>query len=152
MWLQKGSAVLALLGRGQDERGATLVEFAFVVPFLLLLLLGTVELGWALGVNNDVRHGAREAARLAAVSAPDLQNSVCASMDLTGGQTVAYALVAGSGEPGSTGSVDVTAPAGSLSGAPIVSWVVPDTLGSEVEFRLEQPMSGWADGTIFTCP
>lgn len=138
--------------RRERERGATLVEFAFVAPFLLLLLLGTVELGWALGLSNDVRHGAREAARLAAVSAPSLQTNVCNSMDLAGGQTVVYTIVSGSGNTGSTGSVSVTAPAGSLSGAPLISWVVPATLNSSVEFRLEQDASGWGNGTSFTCP
>lgn len=137
--------------RKRNERGATLVEFAFVAPFLLLLLLGTVELGWALGLNNDVRHGAREAARLAAVSAPSLQTSVCGSMDLSSGQTVEYEIISGSGATGSTGSVSVTVPAGSLSGAPLISWVVPDTLNSTVEFRLEQDASAWGDGTSFTC-
>lgn len=138
--------------RNRTERGATLVEFAFVAPLLIVLLLGTVELGWALGLNNDVRHGAREAARLAAVSAPSLTTNVCGSMDLSSGQTVDYEIISGSGDTGSTGSVSVTAPAGSLSGAPLISWVVPDTINSTVEFRLEQNASGWGDGTSFTCP
>jgi Flp pilus assembly protein TadG len=138
-------------GSKHRERGASLVEFAFVAPFLLLLLLGTVELGWALGLNNDVRHGAREAARLAAVSAPSLSTAVCDSMDLSSGQTVVYAMVSGSGDTGSTGAVTVTAPAGSLSGVPLISWVVPATLSSTVEFRLEQDASGWGGGTTFNC-
>lgn len=136
-------------GVKRGERGATLVEFAFVLPFLLLLLLGTVELGWALGLNNDARHGAREAARLAAVSTPSLQTSVCNSMDLSSGQSVAYTAAGTS--TGSTGSVTVTVPAGSLSGVPLISWVVPATLSSTVEFRLEQDANGWGDGTAFTC-
>lgn len=139
-------------GRGRRERGATLVEFAFVAPFLLFLILGVVELGWALGLNNDVRHGAREAARIAAVSAPSLQTNVCNSMDLASGQTVTYAMVSGSGDTGSTASVTVSAPAGSLSGVPLISWVVPANLSSSVEFRLEQDASGWGGGTTFTCP
>ena len=137
--------------RNRGERGATLVEFAFVAPLLLLLLLGTVELGWALGLNNDVRHGAREAARLAAVSDPTLATAACNSMDLASGQTIEYEIVSGSGDTGSTGSVSVTAPAGSLSGAPLISWVIPATINSTVEFRLEQDASGWGDGTTFTC-
>lgn len=139
-------------GRDRRERGATLVEFAFVAPFLLFLILGTVELGWALGLNNDVRHGAREAARIAAVSAPNLQNNVCNSMDLASGQTVTYQIVSGSGDTGSTGAVTVSAPAGSLSGVPLISWVIPANLSSTVEFRLEQAASGWGGGTNFTCP
>jgi hypothetical protein len=139
------------LTRDTGERGASLVEFAFVAPLLLLLLLGTVELGWTLGLNNDARHGAREAARLAAVSAPNIQTAVCSSMDLSSGQTVAYSIVSGSGSMGDTGLVTVTVPAGSLSGAPLISWVIPATLTSSVEFRLEQDATTWSNGTSFTC-
>lgn len=139
------------LTRDRGERGASLVEFALVAPLLILLLLGTVELGWALGLNNDARHGAREAARLAAVSAPDIQTSVCSSMDLSTGQSVSYSIVSGTGVTGDTGLVTVTVPAGSLSGVPMISWVIPATLSSSVEFRLEQPATTWSDGTAFTC-
>lgn len=48
------------------RRGATLVEFAMVLPVLLLIVLGIMEFGWytrnQLGVANAVREGARVAA------------------------------------------------------------------------------------------
>lgn len=49
--------------RSRDERGAVAVEFALVVPILVVLLIGTVTTGIsysrAIGVTNAVREGAR---------------------------------------------------------------------------------------------
>jgi Flp pilus assembly protein TadG len=57
--------------RARGERGVALVEFAIIAPFLFLILFGIIEFGWAFFQNLDVRHGARETARLAAVNYPD---------------------------------------------------------------------------------
>lgn len=49
---------------GHSERGATLVEFALVVPLLAVLLFGIVDFGLVLNrdslINNAAREGARE--------------------------------------------------------------------------------------------
>jgi len=50
------------------EEGQGLVEFALIVPFLLVLILGLVDLGRALGYKNDETNLANQAARLAVVS------------------------------------------------------------------------------------
>jgi len=51
--------------RRSDQRGAALVEAAFVIPLLLLLVLGVVEYGFMVNrgtlLNNAAREGAREA-------------------------------------------------------------------------------------------
>ena len=52
-----------------QESGAALVEMAVILPLLVLLLFGVIEASWAFAQANDVRHGAREGARLAAVEA-----------------------------------------------------------------------------------
>jgi Flp pilus assembly protein TadG len=44
-----------------------MVEFALVVPMLFLLILGTIEMGYALFVYTSVQNAAREGARAAAV-------------------------------------------------------------------------------------
>jgi hypothetical protein len=49
------------------HEGQGLVEFAFVLPVFLALLLGTVDLGRGIWANNSVASAAREAARYAAV-------------------------------------------------------------------------------------
>jgi len=45
-----------------------MVEFALVLPFLLLLVLGMLDLGKAMNYRNDETHLANEAARYAAVN------------------------------------------------------------------------------------
>jgi Flp pilus assembly pilin Flp len=51
----------------RDESGAALVEFALVLPLLLLLVLGALDLGKAFNYWIDETHLAHEAARFAAV-------------------------------------------------------------------------------------
>lgn len=50
--------------------GQSLVEFALVVPMLLLLVFGVAEFGRAWMTQNILTGAAREAVRLAAVPAP----------------------------------------------------------------------------------
>lgn len=52
----------------REERGAALVEFAFVLPILLLLLLGLADFGRALNYSIDETHLANEAARVVVVN------------------------------------------------------------------------------------
>ena len=51
-----------------DESGQALVEFALVLPLLLLLVLGMVDFGKAYNYWNDATHLTAEAARFAAVN------------------------------------------------------------------------------------
>jgi hypothetical protein len=51
------------------ERGVALVEFALVLPFLLVIVFGMVDVGKAISYWNDETHLANEAARYAAVNA-----------------------------------------------------------------------------------
>lgn len=57
-----------LSARLRSEDGASLVEFALIAPLLFLLIFGIIDFGWLFAQHQDVRHGAREAARLAAVN------------------------------------------------------------------------------------
>ena len=54
----------------KNEKGQSLVEFALVVPLLLLLVVGIFEFGRAWMTRNVMTGAAREAARIAAVEAP----------------------------------------------------------------------------------
>ena len=54
--------------QGERERGATLVEFALVVPLLMLFIFGSIDFGWAFGQHINVRGAVREGARLAVVN------------------------------------------------------------------------------------
>ncbi|MFQ5398199.1 MAG: TadE/TadG family type IV pilus assembly protein [Anaerolineae bacterium] len=58
----------AQTGPSVDERnrGQSLVEVALALPFLLILFLGMVEVGWYMYAANIVHNTAREGARVAA--------------------------------------------------------------------------------------
>lgn|SRR4051794_12795312 len=60
---RESGPILRRVGR----RGAALVEFAIVVPLLLLLILGIMEFGVTMHDYIMVVHGAREGARKAAI-------------------------------------------------------------------------------------
>lgn len=52
----------------RDERGAAAVEFALVLPILLLLLFGIIAYGYMLSFRGSMSQAAAEGARAAAVS------------------------------------------------------------------------------------
>ena len=132
----------------ERQRGSSLVEFALLAPLLLLLLLGIIEFGWLFGQLNDVRHGAREGARFAAVNQGDeiaIKDHVCAAMDgLSAGLTsIDVILVNDGGTKGTNGTIRVVASPSSLSNVPIITPFLPATLESEIDFRLEQDSTQW---------
>ena len=47
----------------KSEKGQSLVEFALVLPILLMLVLGVLEFGWMLNAKVTVNSAAREGAR-----------------------------------------------------------------------------------------
>jgi hypothetical protein len=64
----------------QSERGAELIEFALVLPLLLLLVLGIVDFGFMFQRMEVVTNAAREGARLAVLPGylePDVKARVC---------------------------------------------------------------------------
>jgi Flp pilus assembly protein TadG len=136
------------------QRGASLVEFAMVAPLLMMLVMGIIDFGWILSQNQDVRHGAREAARLAAVDAGSIASMttlVCDAMNVSSGATVTFDP--GAGSVGATGAVTVDSPVTTLTGfssLPFVGAIYPTTFTESLTFRLEQAAS-WSSGSA-TCP
>jgi Flp pilus assembly protein TadG len=57
-------------GRGARDRGAAAVEFALVLPLLLLIVFGIIDFGRALNAQITLTQAAREGARLAALGQP----------------------------------------------------------------------------------
>jgi len=142
-----------LFHKKRGEGGASLVEFALTAPFLILLLLGIIEFGYLFGEFNDVRHGAREGARAAAVNAGDnafLHKTTCDSMDLTVDVSVRFTDGV-SGALGETAEVRVVATPRSLSGLGMIEMFLPATLESSVEFRLEQDSDWSSDPALVSC-
>ena len=56
--------------REQSERGTTAVEFAIVVPLLLLILLGLIDFGRLLFVQVSLNAASREGARASSLYSP----------------------------------------------------------------------------------
>lgn len=141
-----------------------MVELALVAPFMLLLIFGIIEFGSAYGQYLDVRHGARESARLASVNynpddetsgtaqAADIVAATCNRMDLADDVDVTLELLgsgAGSAAAGEFAEVTVEAPVSQVTGffGPALDSV---DLQSQVEIRLEQDAT-WASPYTGSC-
>lgn len=53
--------------RLRDQRGAALVEFAFVFPIFIFLVLGVLSVLWFLGARSTITGAARDGARYASI-------------------------------------------------------------------------------------
>jgi Flp pilus assembly protein TadG len=125
-----------------------------------MLLFGIIELAWVFAQNLDIRHGAREGARLAAVNFPigatngttarndtdrdALIDEICARMDVASGVTVD---LQSAGTVGSAATATTSAPRDTLTG--LLDWAIPSSivLASSVEIRLEQPAT-WTNAPV----
>jgi len=58
---------IAVVRRLRDRRGVAIVEFALVVPLLLLIVVGTLEFARAFNIYQVVVNSAREGARIVAL-------------------------------------------------------------------------------------
>jgi Flp pilus assembly protein TadG len=56
------------VGAMREEKGQVLVETAFVLPLLLVLIFGMVDFGRAMYTKNTLNNAARSGARVAAVT------------------------------------------------------------------------------------
>ena len=53
----------SMTNRRRDDRGAVMVEFAIILPILLMLLMGIIEFGRAYNIQVSIQAAAREGAR-----------------------------------------------------------------------------------------
>src|SRR5579859_1395033 len=61
------------------DRGAAAVEFALLLPLLLLLIFGIIDFGRALNAQITLTQAAREGARMAALGEPNVASSTQAA-------------------------------------------------------------------------
>ena len=95
------------LGRlASDERGVSAVEFAMLLPLMLTLYLGTVEVSQGIGADRKVTLTARTVADLVA------QVSSMSNSDMTNSLNAATAVMA----PFPTGNLKVTVTSVSIDG------------------------------------
>lgn len=141
----------------QPERGASLVEFAVVLPLFLILLFGIIEVGWLFAQQVEVRNAAREGARLAVVDYSDaatMRSEVCDRASLSAPDaTVQFELTytSGGADPDAA-RVTVTQVYQSITGG-FIPGFDGSTITSEVEMRLEQDPDSWTtEGSGSPCP
>lgn len=67
----------------KSEKGQSLVEFALVVPLLVMLLLGIVDFGRIFHAYLTINHAGREAARAASIGKDDITIKSVAVNDAT---------------------------------------------------------------------
>ncbi len=126
-----------------EKKGQSLVEFALVVPMLLLLVFGIAEFGRAWMTKNILTGAAREASRMAAVRAP------------YGGETIAISRA-------NQILTSASIPIGGATGA-IINVDIPDaeysTVTTTIRYELQAvtPIvkiitSGWVSGGNGTIP
>ncbi len=130
------------------ERGAAVVEFALMLPLLLMLVLGAIDWGWYFYLREVVTNAAREGARAGAVSA--VGGSAAATAAQTAATTYLNNLGLGGGtatattpDVGGTHTVRVVVSytAGSLTGFSLPGFqsLVPSTINATVQMRGEWP-------------
>ena len=91
------------------EGGQSYLELALVLPFLVLLLLGTLDVGRAFNAQIVVMNAAREGARY----------GIAHSSDTAGIKAMTLQATTGTGVAVSSANVTVTYPNGQAAGKPI---------------------------------
>jgi Flp pilus assembly protein TadG len=103
-----------LLRRGRGQEGVAAVEFAIILPILLLIISGLFDFGWAFYWKETVANASRGGARYAALANyPSGARTVYTSAQITSFVQTTYGndlavVVAGNSTAGSTRSVTVT--------------------------------------------
>jgi Flp pilus assembly protein TadG len=150
--------------RCRSDEGAVLVEFAVLAPFLFLIVFGIIEFGWGFAQYLDVRHGAREAARLAAVNysddglttgAPQTAQIKDEACDRMGGDAIDATVELGLDSPGANelgdkGFIEVQSDLDTLTGFldPLIGGI---SIDDEISFRLERDVDWSATEGALPC-
>jgi Flp pilus assembly protein TadG len=143
--------------RGTANRGAAAVELALLMPLLILIIFGMIEMGWLVMKQSDITNAARAGARYAAMP------SVTNVSDVTGGNSPAIQVLNSNNlTPYATvtvGGSGVTPPVGNLvtvtvtlqyrssatkAGAELLhflTFALPDQLHATVSMAKEGPTS-----------
>jgi Flp pilus assembly protein TadG len=123
----------------RSEKGQSIVEFALVLPILVMLLFGIIDFGRIFHTYLAIDHASREAARTASIGENDatiVSTAVASasSIQLTAGQVAVSP--GGTKSSGSDVTVTITYPISFLT--PVVSNLTgPITLSSSTVMRME---------------
>lgn len=121
--------------RKDAERGAAAVEAAFILPVLLLLVMGIMEFGFLFNQQISATNAAREGARFAAIhyNDPGFGNGQAVAAARAAAPTlseISTAVVVSSCSPGATVTVTVQPPIGWLIG--FIPLTAPQITGQAV--------------------
>lgn len=123
----------------KSESGQSLVEFALIVPILIILLFGIVDFGRIFHAYLTIDHAGREAARAASIGKDDTQVKSTAVTDAVGiGLTTDRVVISPTGTrvSGNDVSITITYPITFLT--PVIgSMVGPITLEDTTVMRVE---------------
>jgi len=64
-----------------DDRGAAVIEMAFAMPVLIMIMIGMLQFAIVLQANGAIRHGIGEGLRLAKVNSGISDSDVFAEVD-----------------------------------------------------------------------
>lgn len=143
-----------LFPRNPRERAQGLVEFALVIPLLLLVILGVIEVGRLFVIYASVATASREAARYASAAGSSAPGAPPYYADCAGIEAAARRVTVLAGLT----SVDIrydhgpgcgwTSTSDTFNQLPRCGWLTPDmlTLGDRVTVRVQaqyEPMMGF---------
>ena len=124
----------------KNERGASAVEFALILPILVILVFGIIEFGIAYNNYISITHAAREGARLAAVNMDEIEGIAWFENRVReSAPSVAIESITLSGQDGIIGdkvTVTVTGEVLNIEIPLVGSW--PVQLASTATLRIEQ--------------
>ncbi|QCJ44027.1 pilus assembly protein [Bacillus sp. S3] len=122
----------------KSEKGQSLVEFALIVPVLILLLLGIMDFARIFHAYLTIDHAGREAARAASIGKT---KSEAEKIGIDSGSSINLTKPNGSvtvttGSPGANATVTITYPITFLT--PVIGSIVgPITLTDTTVMRVE---------------
>ena len=105
----------------KSQKGQSLVEFALVLPVFVVILLAIIEFGRLWEVSNVLTSAAREGARAAAVSGPDVAKAITAAQTVLSAGRITDATITVLG-PNSASDVSVTI---ALEYTPLTGSIIP---------------------------
>jgi Flp pilus assembly protein TadG len=134
------------LGKRWKRRGTAIVEFALLSPFLFLLVLGLIEFGRVLMVEQILTNGAREACRTASMpgsASGDVQNTAVnyltnSSIPVSNPSSqISVSPDPATATPGTAMTVTVNVPFSNVSWLPTPLFMGGKTLSASVVMRKE---------------
>jgi Flp pilus assembly protein TadG len=94
----------------RNERGAVAVEFALLLPLIVIFLFATIEFGLGLARLEDYENAAREGARVTALHCPATPGSPSCTLDYV------WSVIRNSSPDYSANPIYATAPTGACTG------------------------------------